>query len=127
MEEGAPSFKGVEAVFAEAEGSRSGGGPGIDHAHLDEVKFFVGAGEPTAGVVDVELEVGDGAEVAEAAEDGVPGVEVDEDGVELDTGDVGDAEVVCGHDVSSATDADDGGFMKVRKTIGQADEVVLQE
>ena len=127
MEECSPAFEGVEAVFAEAEGSCSGGGPGVDHAHLDEVEFFVGAGEPTAGVVDVELEVGDGAEVAEVAEDGVAGVEVDEDGIEFDAGDVGDAEVMGGHDVASAADSDDGGFMDVGKTIGQADEVVLQE
>ena len=71
LSEGVPAFESVEAVFAEAECSGTGGCPGVDHTHLNEVEFFGCAGEPAASVVDVKLEIRDAGNVAEVSIEGV--------------------------------------------------------
>ena len=122
-----PAFESVEPVLAETEGTCASGGPGVDHTHLKEVEFFGCAGEPAASVVDVKLEIGDRSDVGECLMGGLFGEEVDEDGIQLDAGDIGYAEEMSGHDVSTAANADDCGFFDSRETIGEGDDVVFEE
>src|SRR5215470_5374072 len=47
-----PSLGGVEPVFRERKGSRSGSSPGVDQAHFDQVKPLRPACEPATPLID---------------------------------------------------------------------------
>ena len=54
-------------------------------------------------------------------------MKVDEDAVELDAGDVADAEQMGREQVATAANADDRGFLDSRQVIGEIDEVDILE
>ena len=62
-EKGAPPLKRIKAVFAEAEGAGAGRRPGINHAHLHQIEFFFRTRKPAACIVDMQLEIGNGAQI----------------------------------------------------------------
>ncbi len=122
-----PALNGVEPVLRERECAGTGGGPGIDHAHFDQVEFLLGPCEPAPAVVDHEArsrQVGDagvGAQLGRIRE------EVDEDGIELDAGNVAEPEQMGRQHIAPAADPDDGGAATVAGVVGEIGYVVAQE
>src|ERR1700686_5670490 len=54
----AKGFHGVQIVFTEGEGSRSGGSPGVDQSHLYDVKTLRSRTKKRAAVGDVDVYFG---------------------------------------------------------------------
>src|SRR5439155_13217773 len=105
----APSLDRVEAVFRQRIGPDPGRSPGIDHAHLDEVETLFRAGEPAARFIDMKMKAGQLGQSGEPGK-GLPlRQQVDEDRVELDPGDIAEAEIPRRQDIAAAADSDDRG------------------
>ena len=58
LKEDPPSLDGVETVLRQGEGAGSGGGPGVDQTHLDDVEGAISTGKPASRLVDLEGEAG---------------------------------------------------------------------
>jgi hypothetical protein len=127
LEEGAPALHGVEAVLAQAEGARARRRPGVDHTHLHEIELFLGAREPAAGVIDVQLQIRQRRQIGKAPVKGIERVQIYEDGIEFHAGDVRHAEQMGRQKVATAADANDRGLADAWKTVGQIDQIVLEE
>ena len=122
-----PALDGIEPVLRERKCAGAGGGPGIDHAHFDQVELLLGPREPAPAVVDHEAhsrEVGDasvGAQLGRIRE------EVDEDRIELDAGNVAEPEQIGRQHIAPAADPDDGGAPMMASVVSEIGDVVAQK
>ena len=91
-EKSLPALDRIEPVLREREGAGAGGRPGVDHAHFDQVEFLRGPREPAPTVVDHEAHAREVGNAGVGAQLGGIREQVDEDGIELDAGDVAEPE-----------------------------------
>ncbi len=122
-----PTLHRVKPILREREGANPGRCPRVDHAHLHEIELAIAphAGEPAARFVHFQAharEIGEVVEVAEAA-----GEVTDENRVELDAGDVAEAEQIGGQQVAPAAHPDDRRAALVTNVIGEAGDVVFEK
>src|SRR5260370_14564449 len=122
-----PTLESVEPVFAQAEGTSASCWPCIDHAHLHEIEFFVCACEPATGIIDMEFQIWYSCHIAEVLIERILRKEIDENGIELHSCDVGHPKKVSRHKVSTAANSNDGRFVDTWKAVCQTGQGVLQE
>ena len=126
-EKGLPTLDRIEPVLREREGAGTSGGPCVDHAHLDQVEFLLCPREPAPAVVDDEAHSRQVGDAGIAAQLGRIREEVDEDGIELDAGNVAEAKQIGRQHVTPAADTDDSGAPAVAGVVGEIGDVVAQE
>ena len=126
-EKGLPALDSIEPILGERESAGTGGRPGVDHAHFDQVEFLLGPREPAPAVVDHEAHAREVGDAGIGAQLGGIRKQLDEDGIELDAGDVAEAEQMGRQYIASAANADDGGAPTVAGVVGEIGDVVAQE
>jgi hypothetical protein len=95
----------IRYIFGEGKGSCTGGGPGVNRAHPDEIEFLSGTGEPASCFVDVKLDtrqIGQVTVVEEAMLE-----KVYENWVQFHPGHIEKAKRIRGEQVATSTDSDD--------------------
>src|SRR5919199_5214074 len=112
-----PTFNGVEPVLREREGTGPRCRPGIHQAHFDQVEPFLCAGEPAARLIDEETCSGDVGQPVVVAE--LSGQPPDENRIELDAGDIREAEIMCREEVASTAHTDDRRTAMVAYGVGE--------
>ena len=125
--ERAPALERIQAVLGKRERPGAGGGPGVDHAHLDQIERSIRRRKPRPRIVDVQRQARHRAQVRERRVKRIAQVQVDEDAIQFDAGDRLDAEQMRRQHIATAADADHRRALDTRQVIGQVDEVVFEE
>src|SRR6516165_7055537 len=102
LEKDAPALNCVEAILRKRECASPRRGPGIDHAHLDQVKMLIRTREPTASLVHVKPHTTQACKTIVVAQ--ALGQELDEYWIELNSGDITETEICRRKQVSAAAD-----------------------
>src|SRR3954447_7591141 len=122
FEEDPPSLQGIEPVLGQRERASSGGRPGVDQAHLDDVEGSTGAGKPAPRLINREGDPGlarDNCVVCEAARE-----EIDKDRFDLNADYFGETKQPGGEHIPPATNADHRACSKTGDRVGQVRYVV---
>src|SRR3954454_448219 len=120
-----PAFNSVETVLRERECTSPGGRPGVDQAHFDQVEPFLCASEPAARLVHEEMGSGNIGQLVVVAK--LPSQPLDEDRIELDAGDIREAEIMCREHVAPTAHTDHRRTAMVADGVGEIRHVVFQE
>ena len=116
----AKGFHGVQIVFTEGEGSRGGGGPGVDQSHLHDVKTLRSRTKERAAVGDVDVYFGTLVEVLRVVGIAFAHDRGGDDGVNLNGCHAGTAVRHGAQHVNSAAGPDDGKLAARPQHIGQS-------